>query len=230
MKLQAGVPAQFWGDCVLAAAHITNRLPTPVLQNTSPYEVLYKCKPDYHNLNTFGCFVIAYNPSKSGDKLDVRGIPCIFIGYPTTQRGYRLFNLQNNTTIVTRHLKFYEHLFPYQVFNKTTKRIVQCDSEPTREWYDTEVDTNHHPSAIHPETSSDPHDTGVETTSNPPDAGGDNQPETQAIPAPRKSSRAHRPPTWLSEYHTHMAHSVSPQKVSNCITLPTSSQFWCFAT
>lgn len=73
LKLQVGVPTQFWWDIVLAATHITSRRPTTILENVSPYEVLYKTKPNYNLLKTFGCFVIVYYPDKSGNKLNVRG-------------------------------------------------------------------------------------------------------------------------------------------------------------
>lgn len=35
---QSKVPIQFWGECVLCAAHIINRMPLSVLRNDSPYE------------------------------------------------------------------------------------------------------------------------------------------------------------------------------------------------
>jgi histone deacetylase 1/2 len=39
----------------LTAVYIINRLPTPVLQNYSPYEKVHNHKPDYHFLRAFGC-------------------------------------------------------------------------------------------------------------------------------------------------------------------------------
>lgn len=42
LRFQAGLPLQYWGDCMLTAAFITNRLPTPLLHNQTPYEVLHK--------------------------------------------------------------------------------------------------------------------------------------------------------------------------------------------
>ena len=31
LKIQANLPPKFWGECVLSAVHIINRLPTPLL-------------------------------------------------------------------------------------------------------------------------------------------------------------------------------------------------------
>ena len=38
---QAHLPLSFWGDCVLTATHLINRVPTPNLGGQSPYEMLF---------------------------------------------------------------------------------------------------------------------------------------------------------------------------------------------
>lgn len=38
VRFQANLPIRFWGECVLSAAYLINRLPTPVLKGKSPYE------------------------------------------------------------------------------------------------------------------------------------------------------------------------------------------------
>lgn len=63
LRFQVGLPLQFWGDCVLAATHITNRLPSIVLKGKTPYELLYKKMPNYKHLMCFGCLAFAYNPT-----------------------------------------------------------------------------------------------------------------------------------------------------------------------
>lgn len=47
LRFQAHLPIYFWSDCILTATHIINRLPTPLLHNTSPFEVLFKQPPTY---------------------------------------------------------------------------------------------------------------------------------------------------------------------------------------
>lgn len=84
LRFHARLPLHYWGDCVLAVVHVTNRLPTPVLKNITPYEVLYKEEPKYKHLREFGCLAFASNPSNNKDKFDARGVPCIFLGYPST--------------------------------------------------------------------------------------------------------------------------------------------------
>lgn len=122
IRFQSGLPAQYWGECIMTVVHITNLLPTPVLNNVTPYEVLHSTKPKYSNLKAFGCLVIARNPSRNHDKFHPRGVPCAFIGYPQKQKGYKLLNLLDNTVFVSRDTKFYEYIYPYQVFNSKTAK------------------------------------------------------------------------------------------------------------
>lgn len=113
LKFQSGLPISHWGECVLTAVHIINRLPTTALQNQIPYEVLFKKPVNYEELKTFGCLAFSCNPSHSGDKFLPRGVPCVFLGYPPTQKGFRLLNLLSKEIFVSRDVAFHEDIFPF---------------------------------------------------------------------------------------------------------------------
>ena len=76
-------------------------------------------KPEYRHLKVFGCLAVASNPSRVADKFDSRGVPCVFLGYPQHQKGYKLLNLLNHTRFVSRDVVFYEHIFPYSKSSMT---------------------------------------------------------------------------------------------------------------
>ncbi|KAG8480454.1 hypothetical protein CXB51_024676 [Gossypium anomalum] len=52
---KTSIPLEYWSDAFSHTFHLINRLPTPVLQNFSPYEKLYKVQPDYAQLRGYRC-------------------------------------------------------------------------------------------------------------------------------------------------------------------------------
>lgn len=51
----ANMPIHFWDDAFSTPCYLINRMPTVILKNKSPFEVLFKCNPDYKFLRIFGC-------------------------------------------------------------------------------------------------------------------------------------------------------------------------------
>ena len=127
LRFQAGLPLKYWGECLLAATYLVNILPTPVPSFKSPFEVLYKKLPDYLSVKSFGC--LCYSSTHSDDKLAPRAIQCVFIGYPYLEKGYKLLRLDNHSIFVSRHVKFFEHIFPYHLKPRSAS-ITSTTSSP----------------------------------------------------------------------------------------------------
>jgi len=94
LKFQAQLPTQFWGECALTAVHIINRLLSSVLSFKTPFELLYSKLLSFSHIRVFGCLVYATNVHPF-HKFDFRSMPLIFIGYPTGQKAYKLFDLSS---------------------------------------------------------------------------------------------------------------------------------------
>lgn len=124
LRFQADFPLQFWGDCVQATILITNRLPIPILNHKTPFEALHHKKPAYNHLKAFGCLV-ARNPAITKDKFTIRGVPCIFIGYPRTQKGYKLYNLLTHSHFVSMDVKSYVNIYPYHEFHSVSSQKIK---------------------------------------------------------------------------------------------------------
>jgi len=50
LRIQAGLPKRFWGECVLTTSYLVNLTPTPILSSNIPYEILFRRPPNYDHL------------------------------------------------------------------------------------------------------------------------------------------------------------------------------------
>ncbi|KAL0641693.1 hypothetical protein Bca4012_102979 [Brassica carinata] len=81
MMYHANVPKRFWGDAVQTACYLINRIPTKVLKNLSPFEVLNKSKPHIDHLRVFGCLCYVWVPGEQRNKLEAKSTKAMLIGY-----------------------------------------------------------------------------------------------------------------------------------------------------
>ena len=75
-------------------------LPTPVLNNFSPHEMLYKTAQDFNQLKVFGSLCYASSLSTNRSKFDLRASKCVFIGFKKGAKGYIFLNIQSREICV----------------------------------------------------------------------------------------------------------------------------------
>lgn len=124
------VPKRFWGDAVMTACYLINRIPTKILKDISPFEVLNKTKPSLDHLKVFGCVCFVLVPGEQRTKLDAKSIKSIFLGYSTTQKGYKCYDPVNNKLLVSRDVKFMENQGYYEKMDwKNVKDLANSTSD-----------------------------------------------------------------------------------------------------
>ncbi|CAL2245845.1 unnamed protein product [Prunus armeniaca] len=111
------VPHHLWGHGVLAVAYLINRTPSRVLDFKTPLDVfcahttpvsvsmlppkVFRCVPYVH--------VYSYQRSK----LDPCILCCVFIGYSTTENGYKCYHIHSQKVHVTLDVTFHEEVSYY---------------------------------------------------------------------------------------------------------------------
>lgn len=95
----------------------------------SPWEVLYKSKPDITHLRTFGCACFPLLRPYNTHKLQPHTKPCIFLGYPAYSKGYICLEPSSNRIFITRNVLFNELEFLYH-----EKSPLSIDSSASSNW------------------------------------------------------------------------------------------------
>jgi hypothetical protein len=134
----------FWAEAINTTVYLKNRIPTRCLDNVTLFEALNGSKPAVHNLKVFGCKSFAHITKENRRKLDAKAIKCIFIGYCSEFKAYKLFDPATHKVFARRDVLFHE------------KEAGNHDNNSHEEWHrllDEEVkekQQQQHPTQQHP--------------------------------------------------------------------------------
>jgi len=102
------MPKEFWAASVATAVYILNRCLTKSVQEKTPEEPWSGRRPSIRYLLVFGCISYAHVPYKIINNLDDKGERCIFIGYSSNSKAYKLYNPEIKRMIISRDVTFDE--------------------------------------------------------------------------------------------------------------------------
>ena len=112
MLYESHLPSSFWSKAVSNAVYLHNRLPTAANNGLTPYELMFKKKPDVSLVRVFGCmsYVHVKKDQRSGFSSHMQ--KAIFVGYPTQQKGWEFFNPITKKWVLSDRADFDERVFP----------------------------------------------------------------------------------------------------------------------
>ncbi|GKC84179.1 zinc finger, CCHC-type containing protein [Tanacetum coccineum] len=90
-----GLSEGFWGEAMLTACYLLNRVPNK-RNKTTPYELWYKKRPNLAFLRVWGCRAVVRLPDPKRKTLGEKGIDCIFVGYAEHSKAYRFYVIEPN--------------------------------------------------------------------------------------------------------------------------------------
>jgi len=85
-----------------------NISPTKAVLNQTPYEAWRGNKPKVSHLRVFGCIAYSLVNSQARYKLDEKSKKCIFVGYSTQSKAYKLYNPLSGKIVISRNVMFNE--------------------------------------------------------------------------------------------------------------------------
>ncbi|GJU54297.1 retrovirus-related pol polyprotein from transposon TNT 1-94 [Tanacetum coccineum] len=110
MLSAAKVPLFFWAEAIATACFTQNRSLIISRHEKTPYHLINGQKPSVKFFHIFGslCYIII--DGKNLDKMKEKGNACIFVGYSTQSRAYRVYNKRTRVIVETIHVNFDELL------------------------------------------------------------------------------------------------------------------------
>ena len=109
MLLSSGLSDNMWGEAVLSACFVLNRIPHKRLDKT-PYELWKGHAPNLSYLKVWGCLAKVPFSALKKSTVGAKTFDCIFIGYAQNSVVYRFMCLNDKTINEFRDLEFFEHV------------------------------------------------------------------------------------------------------------------------
>lgn len=131
MLIHAHMPNHYWAEALSTVTYLQNLRPSTAIANSVPYELLFRQSLSYDHLQVLGCLCYPNLSTTAPHKLAPRSAACMFLGYPSSHKGYRCLDIASRRVIISRHIVFDETSFPFSACS-----FSACSSSAPTESYD----------------------------------------------------------------------------------------------
>nr|GEW13310.1 hypothetical protein [Tanacetum cinerariifolium] len=101
-------PLFFWAEAITTTCFTQNRSLVIPRHEKTPYHVINDQKLSVKFFHIFGSLCYIVRDGENLDKMKKKGDACIFVGYSTQSRAYRVFNKRTSVIVETIHVNFDE--------------------------------------------------------------------------------------------------------------------------
>nr|GFC77070.1 hypothetical protein [Tanacetum cinerariifolium] len=102
----AKVPLFFWAEVIATACFTQNHSLVIRRHEKAPYHIINDRKPLVKFFYIFGSVCYIVRDGENLDKMKEKGDECIFVGYSTKSRAYRVFNKRTRVIMESIHVNF----------------------------------------------------------------------------------------------------------------------------
>ncbi|GJW82952.1 integrase, catalytic region, zinc finger, CCHC-type containing protein [Tanacetum coccineum] len=97
-----------WAEAIATACFTQNRSLVIPRHKKTPYHIINDRKPSVKFFHIFGSLCYIVKDGENIDKIKEKGDACIFVGYSTQSKAYRVFNKRTRMIVETIHVNFDE--------------------------------------------------------------------------------------------------------------------------
>ncbi|GJR38147.1 retrovirus-related pol polyprotein from transposon TNT 1-94 [Tanacetum coccineum] len=108
MLSAAKVPLFFWAEAIATACFTQNCSLVIPRHEKTPYHIINARKLSVKFFHIFGSLCYIVRDGENLDKMKEKGDACIFVGYSTQSKAYRVFNKRTRIIVETIHVNFDE--------------------------------------------------------------------------------------------------------------------------
>nr|GEW66332.1 RNA-directed DNA polymerase, eukaryota, reverse transcriptase zinc-binding domain protein [Tanacetum cinerariifolium] len=108
MLSAAKVPLFFWAEAIATTCFTQNYSLVIPRHEKTPYHIINDQKPSVKFFHIFGSLCYIVRNGENLDKMKEKGDECIFVGYSTQSRAYRVFNKRTRVIMESIHVNFDE--------------------------------------------------------------------------------------------------------------------------
>lgn len=121
------MPLKYWDQAFLTATFLINRLPSKVITDSTPLELLIEQTTDYSSLHTFGCACWPNLRPYNTRKLRFCSKRCVFLGYSNQHKGFKCLDVATCRIYISRDVVFDENVFPFAQLHPNAGALLSSE-------------------------------------------------------------------------------------------------------